>query len=614
MKNRLYRFLPFILLFILAQFAFAQQTPSTAPDVEALKKHVGYLASDELEGRRAGTAGAEKAADYIAEEFHRLKLGCAPSRGEADFKCHHNGDRRDGYLKEFPFIAGVELAKNNSMSFARDGKENAVALGAEWTPLGFSSNGAVARAALVFAGYGVTASELKHDDYANLDAKGKVALVFAGSPDGDNPHGQFGRYADTRLKAVAAKDHGAVALVVIAADEKFVNDRLSKLSYDQTAGEAGIPIAVVSRQTAAKWFDLADAAQLSEMETTKEKWADAARKLKDVTVNLSVEITRRAVPAYNVVGVIEGNDPKLKREYIVIGAHYDHLGRGGESSLAPNSSEVHHGADDNASGTAGLLELARIFSAQRGQLRRSFIFIAFSAEESGLIGSKAYVNNPAAPLADTVVMLNMDMIGRLKGNKLTVGGVGASPEFRKLVESLNNGFTLQLSEDGFGPSDHSSFYAKQIPVLFFFSGTHEDYHKPSDTADKINYDGEAKIVGFVAEIARAIDRNDARPAYAVTRGQSGGRATGFRVYLGTVPNYAESDDGMLLDAVRDDSPAAKAGLKAGDKIVKLAGREIKNVYDYTYALGEMKPDQEYEIEIIRGDERLKMKITPQTRR
>jgi aminopeptidase YwaD len=618
MKNRLYRFLPFILLFILAQVAFTRQAPSTAPapapDVEALKKHVGYLASDELEGRRPGTAGAEKAADYLAEEFHRLKLGCASRSGDGDLKCHHNGKRRDGYLREFPFIAGVELGKNNSMSFTREGKNNAIALGAEWTPLGFSSNGSVAQAGLVFAGYGITAADLKYDDYANLDAKGRVAVIFAGSPDGDNPHGQFGRYVDSRLKAVAAKDHGAVALVVVAGDEKFGNDRLSKLSYDQTAGEAGIPVAVVSRQTAARWFGMADASQLNALEKAKDKSADYAQKLRDVTVGLSVEVTRRAVPAYNVVGVIEGSDPKLKREYVVIGAHYDHLGHGGDSSLAPNSSDVHHGADDNASGTAGMLELARIFSGRRGQLRRSVIFIAFSAEESGLIGSNAYVNNPAAPLADTVAMINLDMIGRLKENKLTVGGVGSSPEFRKLVESLNSGFTLQLSEDGFGPSDHSSFYAKQIPVLFFFSGTHEDYHKPSDTADKINYEGQAKIVGFVAEIARAIDRGDARPAYAVARSQSSGRATGFRVYIGTVPNYAESNDGMLLDAVRDDSPAAKAGLKGGDKIVKLAGREIKNVYDYTYALGEMKPDQEYEVEVVRGDQRVKMKLTPQARR
>jgi Peptidase family M28/PDZ domain/PA domain len=610
MKNRYYQSLPLVLFLILTLAAFALQSKTIAPDAEALKKHVAYLASGELEGRRPGTAGADKAADYLAEQFHRLNLGCA----ESDFKCRHDGKRRSGYLKEFPFIADVELARNNSMSFTLGDKNNTVALRDEWAPIGFSANASVAQAGLVFAGHGITAAELKHDDYANVDAKGKVAVVLAGSPDGDNPHGQFGRYADARLKAIAAKDHGAAALVVIAGDEKFGSERDRRVSYDQTAGEAAIPVAVISRQTAAKVFGLADVAQFNKMEKAKEKWPDVVQNIQKVTFNLSVEITRRAVPAYNVVGVIEGNDPKLKSEYIVIGAHYDHLGRGGSSSLSPNSSDVHHGADDNASGTAGLLELARIFSAQRKELRRSVVFVAFSAEESGLIGSKAYIKNPGAPLSQCVAMLNMDMIGRMKDNRLTIGGVGTSPEFRNLVESLNKGFTLQLNEDGFGPSDHSSFYAMKIPVLFFFSGTHEDYHKPSDTAEKINYEGQAKIVGYVAEIARAIERGDARPAYALARGGSSGRSNTFRVYLGTVPSYAESNDGMLLDAVRDDSPASKAGLKAGDKIVKLAGREIKNVYDYTYALGEMKPDQEYEVEVTRGGARLKMKLTPQPRR
>jgi len=371
MKNRHYHFLPLVLLFILTPAAFAQQAktvPSIAPDIELLKKHVAYLASGELEGRRPGTAGADKAAAYLAEQFHRLKLGCAPDRGAADFKCRHNGKRRDGYLKEFPFIAEVELAKNNAMSFTQDGKSATVALRDEWTPVGFSSKGGVTQAGLVFAGHGITAAELEHDDYANIDAKGKIAIVFAGAPGGDNPHGRFGRYADARWKAIAAKDRGAAALVVIAGDEKFGNERLAKLEYNQADGEAGIPVAVISRQTAAKLFGLADATQLDAMEKAKDKWpgfADATRKLRDVTVNLLVEITRRAVPAYNVVGVIEGGDPKLKREYIVIGAHYDHLGRGGSSSLAPNSSDVHHGADDNASGTAGLLELARVFSSRR---------------------------------------------------------------------------------------------------------------------------------------------------------------------------------------------------------------------------------------------------------
>jgi hypothetical protein len=604
-----------VLTIALTFSALAQQAKlavQETPDAALLKKHVTYLASDELEGRRPGTPGGDKAAEYIAEQFHQLKLGCPTP----DLKCKSSGAASAAYRQEFPFIAAVELGKTNTLGFTQGGKSSSVTLREEWMPIGYSLNGASTQTPVVFVGYGITAAELKHDDYAKVSAKDKIVIAFAGTPDGDNPHGQFGRFADSRWKAIAAKDHGAKALIVIAGNDNFANDRLSTLRYDQTAGEAGLPVIVVARHTAAKWFGLANVTQLGALEKATDQWAGAAQKLNDLKIDLSVDITRRAVPAYNIVGVLEGSDPKLKREYIIIGAHYDHLGRGGhDSSLAPNSIEIHHGADDNASGTAGMLELARVLSANRNQLRRSVIFMAFSAEESGLIGSKAYTASPLLPLADSVTMLNLDMVGRMRDGKLTVGGVGTSPEFRKLLESANNGLTLQLSDDGFGPSDHSSFYAKQIPVLFFFTGTHDDYHKPSDTADKINYEGEAKVVGFVRDIALAIDRGDARPAYALTQSsQPGGRSSGFRVYLGTVPNYAESNDGMLLDAVRDDSPAAKAGLKAGDKIVKLAGRDIKNVYDYTYALGEMKADQEYEVEVMRGADRLKMKMTPQARR
>jgi membrane-associated protease RseP (regulator of RpoE activity) len=256
------------------------------------------------------------------------------------------------------------------------------------------------------------------------------------------------------------------------------------------------------------------------------------------------------------------------------------------------------------------------------------------------------------PLANTVAMINMDMIGRLKEKNLIIGGIGTAQEWRSMVEAQNtlesmtvtataggpsttsigfptvvasNGrpivtsdstkqFALTLNEDGFGPSDHSSFYSKQIPVLFFWTGTHMDYHKPSDTADKINYEGEVGILKLVARLVREIDASDKRPMYTVAKTVATGRSNGFRVSLGTIPNYEERNDGCLIDAVRDDSPAAKAGLKAGDKIVKLAGRDVRNVYDYTYALGEMKAGEEYEVEVVRGGERLKLKITPAARK
>jgi Zn-dependent M28 family amino/carboxypeptidase len=354
-----------------------------------------------------------------------------------------------------------------------------------------------------------------------------------------------------------------------------------------------------------------------------------------------------------VIGILPGSDPKLKDEAIVIGAHYDHLGRGGAGSLAQREGEIHHGADDNASGTAGLLELARILSTQTPKPRRTIVFIAFSGEEEGLIGSNYYVNHPVVPLANTVTMINLDMVGRLNDKKLAIGGVGTAQEWRSMLEAENlvqsatvslnapaiepgpsaanmpivvgaNGrpvvtldptkhFSLTLNEDGYGPSDHSSFYAKQIPVLFFWTGTHADYHKPSDTAEKINYEGLARITSFVANIVRDIDKSDKRPTYTVAKVAATGRSTGFRVYLGTIPNYADSSDGMLLDGVRDGSPAAKAGLKAGDKIVKMAGKDVKNVYDYTYALGEMKGGEEYEVEIVRAGTRMTLKLVPEKR-
>jgi aminopeptidase YwaD len=357
----------------------------------------------------------------------------------------------------------------------------------------------------------------------------------------------------------------------------------------------------------------------------------------------------KEVDGYNVVGILEGRDPVLKNEAIVIGAHYDHLGRGGKGSLEANSTDVHHGADDNASGTAAVIELARQFAKEKSN-KRTLIFIAFSGEESGLFGSKYYVNNPVHPIENTVAMINLDMVGRLTNNKLTVGGIGTATEWRLLtmetainqpmrraraisssgergagkvkpadgssfsvpptLPEAEKSFELQLNEDGFGPSDHSSFYSKNIPVLFLFTGTHLDYHKPTDTFEKINYLGLEKVVDYVAALAKAIDQNQARPTYAVAKSSGMGGRTGFNISLGTIPSYTESTDGMVIDGVRDNSPAAKAGLKGGDKIVMLAGKDIKNVQDYTKMLGEMKADVEYEVVVVRGSDRLTLKITP----
>ncbi|HEX8338215.1 MAG TPA: M20/M25/M40 family metallo-hydrolase, partial [Pyrinomonadaceae bacterium] len=598
-------------LLLLAPSALAQSAgkPAAAPDAERLRAHVTYLASGKLEGRRTGMNGAQEAARYVAREFMRLGLRPAGNTPTGDLT-------ETSYLQEFPYVAGVEPGGGNALTATRRVEAGAPGVplaidfrvGEDWMPLGFGSNGKV-EAPVAFVGYGITAAEQNHDDYEGAAAAGKVALAFAGTPDGDDPHGRFTRAGELRFKAAAARAAGARALVVIASEEKFKDDRLSRLRYDNAGGDAGLPLAVISRQAAAKILGLDGAPLLAEFEKSLRGGGPVALVRdagpgKGVVLALSTDVVRKNAPAANVVGVLEGSDPKLKSEVIVLGAHYDHLGRGGEGSgsLAAREGEVHHGADDNASGTAGLLELARLFAAERGRMRRTVVFVAFGGEEEGLIGSSHYVRNPPLPLEQTVAMLNMDMIGRLRNGALNVGGVGTAEELRAIVEEANRGykvtlgpgaggegsteektremtlkarqegkpdrevkvrvpdpdpiivtgadgrtavtarpaerFALRLSEDGFGPSDHSSFYARRVPVLFFFTGTHEDYHKPSDTADRINYDGEALILQFVRDVIHRLQAADARPAYAQAKSEAGSRSATFRVSLGTMPSYA----------------------------------------------------------------------------
>jgi Zn-dependent M28 family amino/carboxypeptidase len=634
MKNKSLQRIWFLIVAIIgASIALGQQPAATnAPSVERLRAHIECLASDKLEGRRTGSSGANLAAEYIAREFSRYGLRRSIGRDIPGMSILE-ADSPNRYLQKFPYVAGVELGKNNLLSV--NSRNNAIQtkVSENWLPLGFSSSSKIDKAGIVFAGYGISAPELKYDDYAASSVKDEVALVFSGTPDGDNPHGQFARAGEVRFKATAAQAAGARALMIIASEPELKNDRLFRLVYDN-AGEAAIPVIVVSRELAQQivapkklsdYESVADSRTLTQKPTAQVNPLDEGTETNipqasllrlpvyKTTVNLLTDVTRREVSASNVVGILDGSDPTLKNETIVIGAHYDHLGRGGEGSLAPKEGEIHHGADDNASGVAGVLELARMFSAQHPRPRRTIVFMAFSGEEEGLLGSNFYVNHPIVPLANTVAMINMDMIGRMKDNKLIVGGVGTAESWRKFL-GLTPTFALTMNEDGYGPSDHSSFYAKQIPVLFFWTGTHEDYHKPSDTADKINYADEARILSLVARVVYDIDNNDKRPVYTVAKSESTGRSMGFRVYLGTIPNYADSTDGLLLDGVRDDSPAAKAGIKAGDKIVKLAGRDVRNVYDYTAALGEMKAGQEYEVELVRAGNRITLKLTPAARK
>ena len=632
------KYITILLALLLAAVGSLAQQPTAQPQlsVARLQQHISYLASDALDGRRTGTQGANDAAHYIAGEFSRLGLRPAIQKAGASRRL---SIAMSQYLQSFPYVAGVTLGPSNVLSFG----DKRFSVGQDWMPLGFSSNSRIENTAIAFVGYGITASELHYDDYADKRTNGKIALALAGTPDGDNPHGQYAHYEGVRWKAIAAKNAGAKALLIVTREAKLSDDKLANLTYDNSAGDAGLPVIVISQD-------------LIGGKATFDRLEEGAKKRQYIfdensTASLTTDLVRKEVQAYNVIGVLEGSDHLLKNEAIIVGAHYDHLGRGGDGSLAPRSGEIHHGADDNASGTAGVLELARLFTSQRPRPKRTIVFMCFSGEEEGLLGSSYYVNHPSVPLANTVAMINMDMIGRMKARKLIIGGVGTAKEWRDIIGSGNiaqavqitatsnspapagmpvvvstNGrpimtvdpsrtFDLTLQEDGYGPSDHSSFYSKQIPVLFFWTGTHNDYHKPSDTFDKINYEDEVRVLSLVARIVRDVDNAEKRLTYSVAKSDSQqGRSTGFRVYLGTIPNYSDSNDGLLLDGVRDDSPASKAGLKAGDRVVKIGTREIKNVYDYTYALGEMKAGEEYVVEVMRAGERLSLKIKPEARK
>ncbi len=644
MKKQVLSFL-LLLSFVFSVSAQKAQTQKTDASERNLRTQVEYLASKKLEGRRTGETGATFAAGYIANLFANYKL-------KAGFSSVANGKTNANFMQTFPFVTGVEMAETgNTFSLEvtkADGQKLTFTDKPAFKPVAFSPNAEIGNTEVVFVGYGIASDELKYDDYKNLNINGRIVVAFDGMPESDSPHSRFARF-NQHAKALIAKEKGAIGLLLISRVANLENDRLAGLKYDQTLGEAALPTIIVSRKTGADILGTDEAGLKSEEEklialTKGATGGTSSNKPLDsrAVASFKINLIKKQADAYNVVGILEGTDATLKNEAIIIGAHYDHLGRGGSGSLAVNSKEIHYGADDNASGVSAMLELARQFSQEKKN-KRTIVFIAFGGEEEGLLGSKFYVNNPAFPLTKTVAMINLDMVGHLKDDKLTIGGIGTASEWKNLVETKNketiyvgnsgktnaNGVTgivktpygyvnklvLQLNEDGFGPSDHSSFYGKQIPVLFFFTGTHADYHKPTDTAEKINYQGLLKITNYVSEIVKAVDSNAARPTYSVAKssGTPGGRMS-FNVSLGTIPNYADNNDGLLLDGVHDDSPAAKAGLKAGDKVVKLAGRDVRNATDYTFVLGEMKAGVEYEIEIVRGAEKLTLKIVPAARK
>jgi Tol biopolymer transport system component len=556
-------------------------------DDTQIRADVGYLASDELKGRLTGTPEARKAAEYIAAEFEKAGLQNFPGMKTP--------------YQAFDFISGVKLGSSNSLGADATEKKSYV-VGKDFIPTGFSENATLKALPVVFAGYGIHARDLKHDDYEGIDVKGKMVVSYRYGPEGDDPKSSFAPYYPLRYKAMTARDSGASALLVVADNEK--DDELLKLRTDSSFGTSGIPVFSVKRSVIQAWLKMAG----KEFPDRANPHAQTSFDLSRVSVSLTSDLIHEKSKSDNVLGWLPAINGS--KETLVIGAHYDHLGMGIEGSLSPKWGVVHNGADDNASGVAGVLALARYFGAHKSQLNRNLLFIAFGGEELGVLGSSYFVKHPVEPLQEVVAMLNMDMIGRLRDKKLVVGGIGTSPSWKPIITSANqDSLKITMNEDGYGPSDHSMFYSKDIPVLFFFTGAHSDYHKPEDDPDRIHYDGMMDVISYVKRIAEKILELPSRPQFVRVKSKAQDiAARGFRVYLGTIPDYSEEVKGVKLTGVREGSPAQTAGIQAGDIIVEFDGKQIENIYDYTYALQQHKADEVVTVVVLRNEKRIPLNV------
>lgn len=595
--------------------------PSDPITREDLLAHVQALAADAMEGRRTGEPGAERAATYIAAEFRRL--GLIP------------GGDRGSYFARFTAPLGARPGHANRLALATSGGTVDLVPDRDWRPLAFAvSTRRMVRVPVVFCGYGISASEPAYDDYAGSDVRGKAALVLRLEPGAGDSLSPFEGtrltvHADLRAKAKNAFDHGAAALLVVTGPA--ATDELLAFDAQGAAGSGHLPAAQVSsaalaRALAVEGFDLA--AVQAEIDRTVHPHSVPL----DLMIEMAVDVEPVVAEAFNVVGIVPGSDPDSQRTAIVIGAHYDHLGRGGRGSFAPGAAEIHNGADDNASGVAALLEIAgatasAAASAAAGAAAgasttagapgpparpaRTLVFVAFTGEEVGLLGSTRYVEHPAWPLALTRAMLNIDMIGRGPRREIQVAGIGTSPRFGPLIDAGARAVELRpvINEGGYGPSDQTPFYARGIPVLFFFTAPHEDYHRPSDDWEKIDADFLEAATGLVARTAEDLAGKDAaiefvRADGGLPRGGTGGGGEGYGgrgygPYLGTVPDFSPVDRGIKLSGVKAGSPAAAAGIRGGDVIVGWNGRPILNMQDYAQALKSQRPGDRVELAILR---------------
>ncbi len=565
-----------------------------ALDQNGLVAHLTYLASDKLEGRGPTTAGIDSAANYIAAHFQ--KYGLKP------------GGNEDTYFQKMNVKIGVDAGENNRLKL--NGKSYQFNL--HYSAAGFSDNGTVS-GPVVFAGYGIIAPEINYDDFGNTDFAGKIALIFTGVP-GDSNSTNVSNAPDKSIhgdlirKTIHAKTRKAVGVIFVNSDfRNEPNEILPSLRDGYGYHNAGIPVIHITNEA------LKDAIGKDKYQMlTKNIESNKTNNDESITAEMIVDLKAQEVELENVIAILPGSNDSLSNAPLIIGAHYDHLGYGGPSSKAPGVHEIHNGADDNASGVAALLELSARFAKSEPQPERPIVFIAFTGEEIGLIGSTYYNRHPVYPLDNVIAMLNLDTVGRMKDNKLIIFGSGTATQWEHILNGYNHKHQLELilQPDGNSPSDHAAFYTQGIPVLHFFSGANEDYHKPGDDVDKINFEGLTKITNYVFDIGQYLaKRTDAlsfessvstkkQHPGAIRKGKKGNRP-----WLGTVPDFTyQGNDGLKLSGVSAGSPCEKAGLKAGDLITQIDDVEIRSIYELNHVLQSHEPGNKITVKYLRNGE------------
>ena len=559
-----------------------------------IMSHIRYLSHENRKGRYPGTRESKDVISYIIRRLksYRIKPGAGKS-----------------FVQPFDIKTGVELDEGNFAILDGD----TLVIESDYIPFSFSAIGSHT-ASLIFAGYGFDIDEegILWNDYKGLDVKGKWVVVMRHGPEREQVHSIFSKHSPLHKKMLVARDNGALGIVFVS---QLKNDELFPFEYMPGYSNEGIPAIHISNSVANKLLNLYGWSQKSIREKMNQSLKSFSFTMDKSTFSTNIKIKSVNTRAANIVGEIRSGNRKFRDEYILIGAHFDHIGRGGPNSGSrkPGLDEVHPGANDNASGVAGLLELAQKLSHNKSKLKRSVLLVGFDAEERGLLGSKYFLEDTTMINKDIVTMLNLDMIGRMKDSIVYVGGTSTSPQFMPIIDSINKdkSFNISLSMPDFGQSDHTSFYLNEIPVLFFFSGFHDEYHTPDDTWKDINLKGEVDLLNLVYDITYSLTRNPEKPTFMESTPSKPKMSTPtrFRVALGIMPSYGSNEIGLEVDAIsRKDGPAAKAGIVAGDVIKSINGKDIKDIYEYMDRLAELKKGMSVPININRNGKLITLEV------